>query len=206
MSKLGVGVGEDFPVDDENGNGGAGPQGDPGPRSEADERGEYEDWKRRRDAHRAERDAWRADREEWRARKRAFKRKFKEAIHESFGDSRNWREGESPSGRPYYHWRPRFWPLGAFGISIAALVLIVPILLLVLFFSLISAAFKAPLVILAIFAIGFLIFGMGHRRHGYDRGRRYYYDSDIEAPPRPRPQPRAPQAGTIITPPPAAGK
>ena len=212
MSKVGVGVGEDFPLDDENGNGTAGQQG---PRSEADDRADYEDWKRRRDAWRAEREArradreaWRANREEWRARKHAFKRKLKEAIHDSFGDERNWRSDTGRGGEPYYHWRPRFWPLGAFGMGLGVLALAVPILLLVLFFSLISAAFKAPFVILAIFAMCWIVFGMSHRRHDPRRGRRYYYDSDIETPPGPRPSspPPSAQGGAIITPPPAAGK
>jgi hypothetical protein len=47
MSKFGVGVGDDFPIDDNNGREQAQPQ---------DDRAEYEEWKRRRDAHRAQRE------------------------------------------------------------------------------------------------------------------------------------------------------
>jgi hypothetical protein len=218
MGKIGVGIGDDFPVDDENGpqghgNGAGGPQGQSGQaggqanaRNEADDRADYEEWKRRRNAWRADREARRAEREEWKARKRAFKHKLREAIHESFGDERDARGA-------YRDWHDRDWR--GYGRSrhfgwrwagpIALLAIGIPILILMLFFSLISAAFKAPFAILALFAIAWIVFGMRH----HHRGRRYYYDSDIEMPPRgpngPRPQ-SPPRGGSIITPPPATGQ
>ena len=54
MSKIGVGVGDDFPVDD-----GAPKNTSEPPR---DDRAEFEEWKRRRDAYRAQREAWRTQR------------------------------------------------------------------------------------------------------------------------------------------------
>jgi hypothetical protein len=98
-------------------------------------------------------------------------------------------------------------------LGIAVLVIAVPVLIIALFFSLISAAFKAPFVILAIVAIAALFFVLHHRRgyhhyrfasHPHEHGRRYFYDSDIETPPRRQPtEPSKP--APIITPPPAAG-
>ncbi|HEY1632640.1 MAG TPA: hypothetical protein VGF56_15090 [Rhizomicrobium sp.] len=211
MSKIGVGVGDDFPVDDENGGAGAGQQGQASPRSEADDRADYEMWKRRRDAFRADREARQAEREEWKARKRAFKRKLKEAIHDSFGNGGGDGGGdEDPRGRDWhdryggrYDGRPRHFGWRWAG-PFAFLAIAVPFLILMLVFSLISAAFKAPFVILALFAVAWIVFGM---RHHHGRGRRYYYDSDIETPPRgsrgPRPQQPPPQGGAIVTPPPA---
>ncbi len=74
MGKYGVGIGDDFPLDD-----GRGPSATGGgaPR---DDRAEFEDWKRRRDEWRAQREAWKAQaenwrrqRDEWRARRRAWR-------------------------------------------------------------------------------------------------------------------------------------
>jgi hypothetical protein len=150
MNKIGVGVGDDFPVDDGNGGGQPGAQG---PRSEQEE---FEDWKRRRDAWRAEREQWRAQRDAWRARKRAFKEKVRAAARESFGDSANWHHGYDRRGEPYYHWRPRFWGLWA----------LIPIFAILLFLSLIAAIFKSPFLFLALIGIG--AFAILHR-HRWDR-------------------------------------
>src|ERR1700761_3413483 len=81
MSKFGVGVGDDFPVDDGSGQNAGANQGEP-----RDDRAEYEEWKRRKEAHRAQREQWHAQREEWRNRKRAFKERVRAAARESFGD------------------------------------------------------------------------------------------------------------------------
>src|SRR5215472_17600628 len=69
MSKYGVGVGDDFPVDDGRGPGQQGPE---------DDRAEFEEWKRRRDAWRAQREAHRAQREEWRRRRDEWRAQWKE--------------------------------------------------------------------------------------------------------------------------------
>jgi hypothetical protein len=174
MSKIGVGVGEDFPVDD--GHGGA-PGGGQAPRSEQEE---FEDWKRRRDQWRAQREQWRSQRDEWRAKKRAFRQKIREAAHESFG--REW------DGYRYEHYRRArgLWPLWA----------LIPIIGLVLFLSLIVAIFKAPFAFLALIAIGAFFFAHHNRyRHHYGHRQRYDYDmprGPIVTPAPPKSEPPAP--------------
>ncbi len=87
MSKIGVGVGDEFPVDD------AAPKpaaGESGASPEAD-RAEFEEWKRRREAWRAQREAFRAQREEWRSRRREWKDRWRaerRAWQEEFRDAR----------------------------------------------------------------------------------------------------------------------
>ena len=170
MSKIGVGVGEDFPVDDGHGAGAAGPQG---PRSEQEE---FEDWKRRRDQWRSQREQWRAQRDEWRARKRAFKQKIREAAHESFGQE--W------DGYRYEQYRRSrgFGPIWA----------VIPILGIVLFISLIAAIFKAPFVFLGVIAICAVVCAH-HNRYRF----RHHYDYDmprgpIVTPAPPKSEPPAP--------------
>ncbi|HEY2069635.1 MAG TPA: hypothetical protein VGG48_08795 [Rhizomicrobium sp.] len=187
MSKIGVGIGDDFPVDDEgNGSNAGGPQG--APRSEQEE---FEDWKRRRDAHRAEREQWRASREEWRAKKRTFKQKVREAARESFGgDYDRWRHERYGRDGHRHGWYPALW-------------LLVPILALALFISLISAIFKAPFLFLGLIAIAAVLFNQ--RRwlwhgdwhdysHGHGRGYGRGYGRDDHGPNR---------GGPIVTPPPS---
>jgi hypothetical protein len=196
MGKIGVGVGEDFPVDDGDGNKGAGAQG---PENEANDRAEFEAWKRRRDEERAYHEEKRRRHEEWHERKREFKEKVRAAARESFGRDDSWRRHDFG-----YSGRPRFWPLGAFGIGAGLLVLIVPLLLLVLVFSLISAAFQAPFAILALFAIALFLFMAARHsyRHAHRGPWRYYDYDDIQRPRRPQ----QPDIGPIITPPAATGK
>lgn len=110
MSKFGVGVGDDFPVDD--GRGQQGPQ---------DDRAEFEEWKRRRDAWRAQRDAWKAQREEWRAhrdewrdRRRAWREQMRAARDKMRAEMGA--DGPRAGGRgydPYFPFHPgfRLWRL-----------------------------------------------------------------------------------------------
>jgi hypothetical protein len=181
MSKIGVGIGDDFPLDDGHGGGAGGSQGagasQDTPQSERDE---FEAWKRRRDARRAEREYWRSQREEWRARKREFKRRIREAARESFGDRGDWHDRY---GDGHYHWRPRFWGLW----------LLVPVLGILLFFSLVSAVFKAPFVFLALVAIGAFFF-MHHGRYRFPHDHRDFGRGDFGGRNR----------GPIVTPPPAS--
>jgi hypothetical protein len=65
MSKIGVGVGEEFPVDEP-------PAGEP---REDETCRSHHDWHRER----------RARREEWRARKRAFKEEVRDSMRRHFG-------------------------------------------------------------------------------------------------------------------------
>src|ERR1700761_7731458 len=142
MSKFGVGVGEDFPVDDGSGPGAGANQGQP-----RDDRAEYEDWKRRREAHRAQHEQWHAQREEWRQRKHAFKEKIRAAARESFGDDYDDRHGGRGFGRG------RFGGRGVFGYGRHGFpfgLALIPVLGIVLVVALIAAIIKSPFVFLAL--------------------------------------------------------
>jgi hypothetical protein len=73
MGKLGVGVGDDFPIDEGKGPS-SGPQNDP----------DYE--KRREEWHR-QREEWRERRREWRNAWRQKKREFREEMRARYGDA-----------------------------------------------------------------------------------------------------------------------
>ena len=83
MSKLGVGVGDEFPIDDGNPAGGNASSG-PGT-SDSDYEARRAEWRRQREAWREERrrvrDQWRA---EWREKKRAFKEEMRAKYGEDF--------------------------------------------------------------------------------------------------------------------------
>lgn len=97
MSKIGVGVGDEFPVDDSNNqNSNTGP-GSSAPRSDQEE---FEAWKRRRDAYRAQRDAWRAQKEEWRRRRDEWKDQARAWRDEAKAEAREWRDA---NGGDYYY-------------------------------------------------------------------------------------------------------
>lgn len=169
MSKIGVGIGEDFPVDDGESGGG-------------DDRADYEAWKRRRDEWRAKRDHWRAEQEEWRqrraewrARRRAFKQKVRDAARESFGPEYDaYRDAR---------WRYRaYWPFGYGVLRILGIVLVI---------ALISEVFRAPLLFLAL--AGGAWFFLFHRHHHRYAGA---CDYDFDAKPassRPA-EPQQPQS------------
>jgi hypothetical protein len=219
MGKIGVGVGEDFPVGDpgdptkapgEAGQAEAAPHetaGNASAQSDAsDDRAEFERWKWRREGERA----WAEDmrnqrsegdprnRAEWDAWKRTFKDRIRAAVIDGLGRDDNWRRHSWGTT-----WRPRFWPLGAWGIGIALLVLAIPVLVIVAIVALIAAAISAPLTILAALAALILLSVALRHRHGHHTGHyRYYTDNDIQSPPRSSrascPRPRGP----IVTPPP----
>jgi len=116
MSKIGVGVGDEFPLDDGANRSAA----DQTPRTPEDDRAEFEAWKRRRDAHRAQREAWRARKEEWRSRRREWKDQWR-------GQRRQWRDEfrYGPEGGRYPH--PFFfghgpWRILGLAVAIALIV------------------------------------------------------------------------------------
>jgi hypothetical protein len=190
MSKFGVGVGDDFPVDDGNGQGADGNQ----PR---DDRADYEEWKRRKEAHRTQREQWRAQREEWRQRKRAFKEKIRAAALESFGD--DWEDYRGGFGGRDFGFRRRGFPF--------PLLALIPILGLVLIVALIAAIIKSPFVFLALVLVAFFFFAHRHHHHGHRfaghgwHGRdRYGRDYDFDLKPSRGPQAPA-NNGTVATPP-----
>jgi hypothetical protein len=198
MSKYGVGVGDEFPVDDGNANAAGGNQA---PR---DDRADYEEWKRRREAHRAQREQWRAQREEWRDRKRAFKEKIRAAARESFGDDYGDRRGYGRGDFSRFGHGRRGFRFGR------GLFVLVPILAIVLFVALIAAIIKSPFVFLALVLAGFFFFGhrfsyYGHRfaGHGWHSHDRYGRDYDFDLKPSSRGPEEKPANATIVTPPPA---
>jgi len=168
MSKIGVGVGEDFPVDDGKGE---------------DDRAEFEAWKRRRDEWRAKREQWRQERDEWqqrrdewRARKRAFKQKVRDAARDTFG----------PEYDAYRDARVRYrayWPFGYGVLRIIGIVLVI---------ALISEIFRAPLLFLAL--AGGAWFFLVHRHHRH-AGCDYDFDAQPASGPAPA-QPAQPQQPT----------
>ena len=175
MSKIGVGVGEDFPVDD--GQGGTGNGSDP--KTEKSEQEEFEEWRRRRAQWRAQREEWRRQKEEWRARKRAFKAKVKAAARESFGETMGGDWDAYRYGRRHRHGFG-LWPLGA----------LIPILAILVIVALVSAVFKSPFVFLGIVVLAVIL--ISHRRHR-DYGHYRDYDFDLR-----------PASGPIVTPPPSS--
>ncbi|MEI9988787.1 MAG: hypothetical protein WDM86_02005 [Rhizomicrobium sp.] len=116
MSKIGVGVGDEFPLDDGAAKSAAGET----PRTPEDDRAEFEEWKRRRDAWRAQREAWRAQREEWRRRRHEWKEQWR-------AQRRQWRDEyrDGPEAGPYGH--PFFFGRGPWRVvgTVAAVALIV---------------------------------------------------------------------------------
>ena len=191
MSKFGVGVGDDFPLDDGRGNASAAGQGQASPE---DDRTEFEDWKRRRDAYRAHREERQRQREEWRARKYAFKQKMRAAMRESFGDERYRDEDDGWRGRGYYSYRMRggrfpFFLIPLFGI-------LVPIIIVAVLISIVAAIFKSPFIFLALVLIA--IFYFAHRHHEWERRHRDY-DLDLK-PSRPSSTDQAPPQAPQGTP------
>ena len=145
MSKYGVGIGDDFPLDD--GRGPAGGPNDP-PR---DDRAEFEDWKRRRDDWRAQREAWKAQAENWRRQRdewRARRRAYRDSHRGDFGGGRSY---------GYYGrgWYPHF-----FGFGIMRLLAIFAVIALIVF------AFSHLYVVVGILAV-LALFAASHR-HGFD--------------------------------------
>lgn len=136
MAKIGVGVGEEFPINDRPENGGA--ESGPGPDArqehccgwDSDE--DYEDW-------RAWREERRARRHEWRARRREWRRRYREEMRARY----------APGDPLYYYWGlPRI------------LRIIVWIAVVVLVLRIVA---HAPLIILAAALLG--VFYLAHRHH-----------------------------------------
>lgn len=70
MGKLGVGIGDEFPID---GSKPSGEGGSDGPRRDPDYEARRDEWRKARETYRAARRQWREKwRDEWRERKRAF--------------------------------------------------------------------------------------------------------------------------------------
>jgi hypothetical protein len=95
MSKIGVGIGEDFPADDSKpaeaprednrGDRRDDDKGDRDPRSDAEYAARREAYRKWREQRREWKRQWR---DEWRARKRDFRARFHGSIYENYGDHR----------------------------------------------------------------------------------------------------------------------
>jgi len=170
MTKIGVGVGEDFPIKDQNGEdqnaAGAGATAGegPGPAGLASE-GEYDSgygpcgWGRGSDESyedwRARRDAWRRQRHEWRQQHREWRHRFK-------ADMRAFRHEMRARYRGSYRSHRRF---PAAPLVVAAVVLS---LLLTGFFTVI---FHAPMLVLGMVLLA-VLYG-AHRHYGPFRDHDY---------------------------------
>lgn len=182
MTKIGVGVGEDFPIEDRPPSGGG--EGQPGASSGEAAQGEHqsalgpgpheydasgdhrfagcgpggwdrEEWR----AHRAD---WRRNRRQWKAEHREWRRRFKAEMR-----ARIW-GGEFPRVFPFpflYLLLPMLIGLTVFAILVTGVVTLVA---------------SAPFVILGL-ALLFILYA-AHRRH-YRHGYRYYDATPTDAPP-----------------------
>jgi hypothetical protein len=174
MSKIGVGVGDDFPVDD------GAPKNTGGNEPPRDDRAEYEEWKRRRDSYRAQREAWRAQREEWRNRRDEFKAHWK-------AQSRAWRDEFHEGGGRYR--RRGYFPSYGYGFVIRLLVAIT--LLAIVFFAISHIGY----ILAGLAAIAVLFVAWHHYGHDpFDIGPRDFgtrerdYSRPVNAPaPAPTP-------------------
>ena len=152
MTKIGVGIGEDFPIEDKNAAGaeaGATVGEEPGPAGAAHEDEHdhgfgpcgwgrysdesYEDW-------RARREEWRRRRYEWRAQRREWRRRYREEQQRRYG-----------RGDPLYY----YWGLP----GVLRVVLIIAAAMLI--FRLVA---DAPLIILGVAVVGVLY--AAHRHYG----------------------------------------
>jgi len=161
MSKIGVGVGDEFPVDD-----GAprAPNPDPAAQEQAD-RAEFEEWKRRRDAYRAQREAWRASREEWRRRRRDWKDQWR-ARRRAWRDE--FRDGDH-AGHPGAGWHGAY----PFHYGLWRIVGIVAVVALVVFALAHIGLFIVGLAALAVLFVAFHHYGHDPLDFGpYDTGHR----------------------------------
>ncbi|HEY0300290.1 MAG TPA: hypothetical protein VGC36_03105 [Rhizomicrobium sp.] len=172
MSKIGVGVGDDFPVDD-------GIPKSPGD-APRDDRAEFEDWKRRRDAYRAQKEAWRAQKEEWHRRRHEWKAQWR-------AQRRAWRDDFRDMGRDFAdearfdgRYRRRGFPFGLMRLlTIAAVIALA-------FFALTHIGY----ILAGVLALAVLFAAWHHYGHDpfdlgpYDRD----YSRPVNAPP-PAPTP-----------------
>ncbi len=160
MTKIGVGIGEDFPIEDRSGaaaasGGTAAPEGEGAHQNPGE--GPHEagygpcGWSRyagesEEDWH-ARRDAWRRQRYEWRQQRREWRRRYREQMRMRHG----------PGDPLYYYWGlPR----------VLRIVLIVAAIMLV--FRIVAAA---PLIILGAAVLGVLY--AAHRHYGPFHDRDY---------------------------------
>lgn len=155
MSKIDVGVGEDFPVDE-----GSGHRDDA--RRPQDDPTEFQEWCRRTDA--------------WHARRRRAFRAMRARVAESMDHAGSAMQGAHPSRHEYRHGR-----FGrGFGYRRRWLLLALPLLGVTLLVALISAAVHQPLVMLALSLLALAAAGLSHRQRHWRSDYRFEDDHDNE--------------------------
>ncbi len=97
MGKLGVGIGDDFPVED----GQRGPSGENAAASDPGRDAEYE---KRREDYRKARDAWREQRHKMRDAWREKRRAYREQMRARYGDAHAGEFGHGPHWGDGHHW------------------------------------------------------------------------------------------------------
>jgi hypothetical protein len=171
MTKIGVGIGEDFPVDD-------GQPREHGPRREGyqggDDGRDYDaEYAARHEAHRQwreQRREWKRQwRDEWRARRRDFRDQFKDSYYDGY------RRPYWGFGHPFY-WGPRS------AVRVIAIVAVVAI---------VALAFSHVYLILGALVLLALFWAAHHR--GYDPFDlpQHRYDRPEQSPPPAGPKPPA---------------
>lgn len=167
MTKIGVGVGEDFPIDDRpEGQGGQGSEG-AGPH-EYDASRDYRysgcgygGWDR--EAWRAHRAEWRRHRHEWKAEHREWRHRFKAEMRERMKNGELFRF-------PFF---PFVFPLIPMLMGFAVLALLIT--------GLVTIVASAPFVVLGL-ALLFILYA-AHRRRYHRDGYRYYDATPTDTPP-----------------------
>jgi hypothetical protein len=153
MSKIGVGVGEDFPVDETALRRDEPPRGEDG----------YAEWAARREAYRQ----WREQRREWKRRWREEWRTHRRRFREQFRDS--YRDGTD--GRPaMVMGHPFFWDEHALWRVIAAVAALAVIVFAVTHIYFVLGALVVAALCFAAFRRGFDPFDL-HFRHDHDQDR-----------------------------------
>jgi hypothetical protein len=114
MGKLGVGIGDEFPLED----------GKPAGSGQGGERdAEYE---KRREEFRKARDAWREQRRQWRDEWHARRRAFRDEMRARYGDAY---DGDD------HHWRSPYWGSGSHHHLLQLLLIVGLIMLVIAIFS-----------------------------------------------------------------------
>lgn len=174
MSKIGVGVGEDFPVDDA-----------PGPKSGQNHTNRHHENTHREDGHGCGFDygEYRWRRHEWRQQRREWKRKWRAYMRERRDYEREY--GAGPGGHHFIGLR--------FGLPFV----LIPLIGIAILVAFITALFRFPFILLALLLGGYLY--ATHRRHHHFYPAGGYHrdvapdDATGEAAMRDVTPPRAPQ-------------
>jgi hypothetical protein len=189
MSKIGVGVGDEFPVDD---SANANPNT---PSTPQDDRAEFESWKQRRDAWRAQQQARREQRDAWHAQRDAMKQEWRKRRHEWRAQAHQWRDemrGEFETrGDDGYRYGPR-WHGGWHRHGGAKLLGLVAILALVIFAVSHIGTILMSLAAVAVLVIAWHHFGPGGHRFDHYRYAGPTAPPSTSAPSAPPPAPQAP--------------